>query len=394
MKFSELLALSEASTGYVGGVYVDEMPHLTLEECVSGLDMAILENQLDLISSNMNENDALVESTISAMQTGDNSRMMDLVEMSFQDIKNKIKKVFDAIIKFLKTIIAKLGMQIDKIRMNGHQLYTKYKDSKLLKRDFKDLTFNGYEFKATKLFPAASQYDTPEGAKNLINAATGKNVSPEDFLAAMKNAKSGGAGEEGVANTKPYQEKIDNLKDLSRSERIQSMAKVLTGMKTAGEDWVSDVKKELYGDKVDIKYGSGVFTLTWIAARLEKPDELSAIKNEYEKVENAVTKYRDTLQKQVDEFDKEHGDIGDDKDKKNRSNYLSMASAYFNEYIQFINDAYGTINKVKNLKYNYEKSKNDQAKAMFSKLLSGGAAKKDNNDASDFEDVEYFEIEL
>lgn len=387
MKFADLMSLSEASTGYVGGRYVDEMPHLTLDECISNMESTILENQIEMITNNMTANDSLVEATVMAIRTGDSSSMDALVEMSFQDIKNRIKKIFDSIIKFLKSVIAKLTIQIDKIRMSGHQLYTKYKDNKLLKRDFKDLVFNGYEFKATKLFPAASSYESVDGAEKLIDAATGNKIkNPETF----KSELNGAVNDKSVAGV---QKTIDALKDVSRSDRVLGMAKALTGSSKLSSDWVADVKKELYGEKVDIKYGSGVFTLTWIAQRLEKPDELSAIKDEYAKVEQAVTKYRDSLQKTVDDMDKDRSDYGDDKDKKEQVNALSLASAYFNAYIQYINDAYSTISKVKNLKYNYEKDKNSQAKAMFSRLLSG-SVKKDNNDASDVEDVEDFEIEL
>ena len=68
MKFSELLALSEASTGYVGGTYVDEMPHLTLEECVSSLTESILADQISLYESNMKQNDSLVRDVFPVYQ--------------------------------------------------------------------------------------------------------------------------------------------------------------------------------------------------------------------------------------------------------------------------------------------------------------------------------------
>ena len=140
MKFSELLALSEASTGYVGGTYVDEMPHLTLEECVSSLTESILADQISLYESNMKQNDSLVEATLSG------GNIDALVEMSFQSIKDKVSAFFQKILKFFKSIIAKLKLQIDKIRMSGQQLYSKYKnDPRLRTTDYSDLTFEGLQ---------------------------------------------------------------------------------------------------------------------------------------------------------------------------------------------------------------------------------------------------------
>ena len=381
MKFSELLALSEASTGYVGGTYVDEMPHLTLEECVSSLTESILADQISLYENNMKQNDSLVEATLSG------GNIDTLVEMSFQSIKDKVSAFFQKILKFFKSIIAKLKLQIDKIRMSGQQLYSKYKnDPRLRTTDYSDLTFEGYKFSDKEIFTAASKYETD--AKSLIKDVIGKDVI--DFGNAT-NSESAEAMEK----------LTEKLKDISREDRVVNMAKALTGESglSAGS-WETDLKKELYGDKETLRYNSD-WSLSTIAPILEKAPELSKIVDEYTKIENGVNRYKKETEDSLKELEKSYSDqnknipAGEADKEPNKSNMKlqSATTAFINAYIAVINDSYSTISRIKQIKLDYVKAKNNQAKQMFAKMLSY-KGKKDNNDASDFEDVEDFEIEL
>lgn len=379
MKFSELLALSEASTGYVGGTYVDEMPHLTLEECVSSLTESILADQISLYESNMKQNDSLVEATLSG------GNIDTLVEMSFQSIKEKIIAFFQKIAKFFKSIIAKLKVQIDKLRMSGQQLYSKYKnDPRLRTTDYSDLTFEGYKFSDKEIFTAAAKYETD--TESLVAEVLGNKV------ATMADKAS---------SAEELEKASEAMKDLSHNERVSNMAKALTGINSLSDDaWEADVKKEIYGDKETLKYNSD-WTLSSIAPILEKAPGLSKIVDEYTKIESAVTKYRKSLESDLADNEKVWAEqnkntpagSADQEPAKSNIKYQNACTAYYNALIAVIQDAYSTIGRVKQIKLDYEKAKNNQAKQMFGKMLTY-KGKKDNNDASDFEDVEDFEIEL
>ena len=380
MKFSELLALSEASTGYVGGTYVDEMPHLTLEECVSSLTESILADQISLYESNMKQNDSLVEATLSG------GNIDTLVEMSFQSIKDKVSAFFQKILKFFKSIIAKLKLQIDKIRMSGQQLYSKYKnDPRLRTTDYSDLTFEGYKFSDKEIFTAAAKYDTD--AKALV-----KETISNDASSMIDGIDSAAAD--------VIEKATESLKDISRDDRVGNMAKALTGINVSGGSWEADVKKEIYGEKETLRYNSD-WTLSSIAPILEKAPGLSKIVDEYTKIEAGVNKYKketeDKLSKTEKSFAEKNKSLpagaADSDPGKTEIKRQTAVSAYYNAYLAVINDTYSTISRVKQIKLDYEKAKNAQAKQMFAKMLSY-KGKKDNNDASDFEDVEDFEIEL
>ena len=104
MKLSDLKVLSEASIGFVGGSYVDEMPDISLDECINGLTMTTLENEMSLYENTRMMNNALVEAAVGAIQ-GDMSAQEaynQLSEASFADIKAKVAKVFDSILKFIR----------------------------------------------------------------------------------------------------------------------------------------------------------------------------------------------------------------------------------------------------------------------------------------------------
>lgn len=383
MKISDLMALTEASTGYVGGNYVDEMPHLSLEECVGRLPVVILENQLELAETANAQNDAMVEAAVAAFSTGSQDTMNSLIEASFADIKAKIKKIFDSIIKFLKSIVAKLTLQIDKIKMSGHQLYAKYKDSPMLREKKDGLTVQGYKFsKNENLFPAASSFET-DVEKLIKTVGGGKIMTPDEFAAAYKTDIKDKSKEE-----KKGQKAIDDMKNVGRATRVFNMAKALTGSSKISEgSWQADLKTELYGEKVELKYGTD-FDKDSVADMLKEPKNLNLIKDEYVKLEQAVNRYRDEIQKKVDEMEREASNTDNTSEKNNG---LSLCTGYFNAYMGIISDAYGTINVVKNIKYNFEKAKLDQAKTLFGKILSYKVKKED---ASDVDGIEEFQLEL
>lgn len=386
MRINELMALTESASGFVGGSYVDEMPMMSLDEAVNTLPVVIIESQMSFLESRNAQNEALVEATINAISAGYAPEYGPIVEMSFEDIKKKIKAFFDKILKFLRSIIAKLKLQIDKIRMSGKQLWEKYKDSKLLQgKKYDGLVYNGYDIMTKdKVFAEPSGYESREGIEGLMSKAVGgKFVSPKQFWNDHSgDIKSGSAGEKSAKST------IDKLTNLSSADRAYNVAKELTGMSLAKDGWEADCRTKLYGEKIDIKHGQKGFDLGTLGKMLQDPADLTAIKDEYVRIEQAAKNYYSDLDSQAGEIQAEIDKANSDKeDKSAHANALSLVSSYYNVYMSCVSDTYSVINKIKSLKYNYFKTRNDQAKAMFGKMLSWKDSKSNNNDASDAEDI-------
>ena len=385
LELNKLMALSESSGGFTGGSYVDELPDMSLDEAVNMLPVIIVESQIELTDSRMHHNNLLVEATVSAAAMGTEPDFGPIVEMSFEDIKKKIKAFFDKIIKFLKSIINKLSLQIDKMRMSGHQLYEKYKDSKLLQgKSFKDLTFNGYKIMGKDdIFADTKKFESEPGIRELIKKAIPGCVDYDEF---GKTYKAGIAVDSKAEN--PLVKATEKLSGITQADRQVAMAKLLTGEKslTAGGR-ESAHKKKLYGEKVDIAYGKDGFTLDALAAMLKDPADLNAIKEAYARVEKAAHEFHDKIQRAIDDLssqsDKLESAKGDNSAKTNRN---SLVSSYYSAYMGVVSDSYAVINKVQSLKYNFQKTRYDQAKQMFGKMLSWKSEKKDNNDASDVDD--------
>lgn len=388
LELNKLMALSESSGGFTGGSYVDELPDMSLDEAVNMLPVIIVESQIELTDSRMHHNNLLVEATVSAAAMGAEPDFGPIVEMSFEDIKKKIKAFFDKIIKFLKSIINKLSLQIDKMRMSGHQLYEKYKDSKLLQgKSFKDLTFNGYKIMGKDdIFASTKDFESEPGIRELIKKAIPGCVDHKQFGKDYKGEIA--SGSKGKGSESAAQKDIDKLNGITQADRQVAMAKLLTGEKslTAG-DWEGAIKKKLYGEKVDIAYGKDGFTLDALAAMLKDPADLNAIKEAYARVEKAAHEFHDTIQRAIDELSSKNDALesakGDNSAKTNRN---SLVSSYYSAYMGVVSDSYAVINKVQSLKYNFQKTRYDQAKQMFGKMLSWKSEKKDNNDASDVDE--------
>lgn len=384
MRINELMALTESASGFVGGSYVDEMPMMSLDEAVNTLPVVIIESQMSFLESRNAQNEALVEATINAISAGYAPEYGPIVEMSFEDIKKKIKAFFDKILKFLRSIIAKLKLQIDKIRMSGKQLWEKYKDSKLLQgKKYDGLVYNGYDIMTKdKIFAEPSGFESNIGT--LMSKAIGESfMSPDQFW-----GKYGGEIESGTKDDKTAKSIIDKLTNLSSADRAYNVAKELTGMKLAKDGWEADCRTKLYGEKIDIKHGQKGFDLGTLGKLLQDPADLTAIKDEYVRIEQAAKNYYSELVAGADKIQSDIDKANSDKeDKSAHVNALSLVSSYYNAYMSCVSDTYSVINKVKSLKYNYFKTRNDQAKAMFGKMLSWKDSKSNNNDASDAEDI-------
>lgn len=390
MKFSDLMTLAEASTGFSGGTIVDEMPHMSLSECAGALPMAIMSEQISLQESVAKINDQMVEAAISALQTGSMSQYDTIVEGAFETIKNKIAAVFEKIKKFIKSIIAKLTLQIDKFRMTGKQLLSKYKNSEMLNHSFDDLVVNGYKFEKKDPFTSTDTYiSDPQG---LIAKGVPDIIRPEQFASwapKFVELDQPDAKEEADKQYGFNEARLDKINDTSSDERKLAFAEAMTnGIDMSAGSWVSDLKKELYGDKVDLTYGTD-FTLDSVKKDLEGED-LAKIKQGYEKLLKAVNSDESALQKAADKFKKDNKPTEQGKDQ---NRFISLANKYFTAYLSIYQDCTGVISTIQSIRVDYEKAKVNQAKNIFARMLT--YKKKDKNeDASDIDEIDVLSMDI
>lgn len=380
VNLSTIMSLTEASTGFVNGNYVDEMPHLSLTECVNGMSLFLLESQIEAANVDMAANESLVESAISALTAGTQIDTDAILEASMGGLKARAKKIFDGIKQFIKTIIAKISTLIDKIRMDGNQLWTKYGEQvkkKAAAGEFSDMKFTGYKFPETNLFPGTDKYES--NVESMILAINTKIEKPSEM-----------ASEENKDVIKKCTEAIT---DMDKAARVSGMVKVLTGKSDLSEGgWRNELKEAIYGDKTELDYGKDGFSVDAVGSVLQKPVGIEKIKDEYKRLGAAVEKYSAQIKKELDDLEKK--DVTKGLEGENATNASALKAArvsHFEAYLSLVTDAYNVINVVKNIKLDYEKARAAQAKSMLGKMISY-KKKKDTNDASNFDGIEMFEL--
>lgn len=386
MFYGQLRTLAEGANGYVNGTGCDYFPEMTLEEAMSRLPVVCLESQREFIDMGQEYNTAMVEAAVTAIQTGSDLDVSAITEASLEGIKKKIKDVFEKIKKFIRSIINKLKMAIDKLRMTGHQLWAKYKDSEALKQDFSksELVYNGYKFKNPGgIFTGASKYD--KNVEGLINASmTGNSayIKPSDFESSLGTGDFSAKGAEG----KKAVAAINALKNTNQKDREKKMVKELTGI-DVGEEWKTTLNQKMYGEKVDIKYGSDGFTKDEVGKILGGDNKLDDIKSQYEALEAGVNDYESALNSELDKHKEASSTARENSENvTNVDDRISLVSQYYTTYTNIVHQAISVISAVKTFNWNYEKARYDQAKGMLVKML-GYKAPKNNADASDI-DVE------
>ena len=380
VNLSTIMSLTEASTGFMNGNYVDEMPHLSLTECVNGMSLFLLESQIEAANADMAANESLVESAISALTVGTQIDTNAILEASMGGLKARVKKIFDGIKQFIKTIIAKISTLIDKIRMDGNQLWSKYGEQvkkKAAAGEFSDMKFTGYKFPETNLFPGTDKYESD--VVGMIKAIDSKITTPSE--------------NEKVEDKDVIKKNTEAITDMDKAARVVGMAKVLTGKSDLSEGgWRNELKDAVYGDKTELDYGKDGFSVDAVGSILQKPVGIEKIKDEYKRLGAAVEKYYNDIKKELDKLEKDDVTKGLEGDKATNASALKAARvSHFEAYLSLVTDAYNVINVVKNIKLDYEKARAAQAKSMLGKMISY-KKKKDTNDASNFDGIEMFEL--
>jgi len=418
MRISQLRAISENATGYYGGPAVDMHEYLTLDECTGALPVAIMESQMELSDFTRDTNDALTEAVIESIQYEREFDPTAIVESAVDGLLGKVKKFFEKVINFIKSIIAKLKIFMDRIFMKAKDLYAKYeKEEVYTSKEPKGLSVTAWKFPLrdkTKLW----EHDPAEFAKkdqvcSMYNSLF-KDLNlklPNDAAATIKTGR-------GSDSDSVFKAQMDKMSDISTSEAQYTVINYMVGSSYAVSEksWERDIKKALYGgEKVTVKYGDECFTKSDLHRVLTSKTELEDIKNKYEKMESAVSDAKADFEKAISNFKNDKGadgkqisggvksyekqlsdaekrdvDVEDhyNADIENHSrftNAMSDFTSYTGKLLTFFQNAYGCITKLKDIETTYYKDRLAQAKMMFGKILSWNDKKKDNSDASDIE---------
>lgn len=353
-------SMVENGTGFRPGQYVDEYPHMGLVECIQASATDCMAAQIELAESVQAHNDKCTLAAHAFLTEGVSVDYEALAEAGKESLLQKIKNFFERIKKWVQSIIAKIKISIDKKRLTGKQFYERYKDNPGLQNiAAKNLTFNGYEMASADPFDL--KFTAVEG---LIDADAPDKV---------------GMTKGGVVS----KSKLDAIGDEKASDRQAKIAGRLTGQNLKGESWKEDLNKKIFGEKVDIKYGKGMFTLEAVRAQLLSAEGFENVLNSYKKVQESIEKSQQAMERTVEGikegFEKTH-EKKDTPEKTHEIKEEASLTEYCNRYLSLYQEAINVLQSVQAIRVSYQDTRMNQAKRMFQMMITGKVEKKDNND--------------
>lgn len=375
MDFEKLMRLSEAAMGFSGGPEVDEYPHMGLVECCAAATSCIYESQIEMFESISETNDQALDLTAKMLSEGaiDQSAMEALAEASFKGILEKARTLFNRLIAFFQSMIAKLTTLIDSRIANGKNLVKKYGKavdglSDEVKRDaIKGL--KGYKF--GKSMTGVTGTDLAAITKLITDAFPGVKT-PTEMAAA--------------SSPEELDRAIEGFDKITSVEAKAKMASQVSGITVSGESWQKDLRKELWGDQVELTYED--CKVGDLKAVLENPADLKAIRKGYEDLKKAAKDYLKSL-----ESDLQKRKDGSDKTDDNKDSTSKIAS-YYSKYIKVMNDAFACINTVRGVQIDFENAKYNQAKKIFGRLMVKGKVVAEKEKKEDKPKAENNSIEM
>lgn len=351
-------SMVENGTGFQS--YYDDYPHLNLVECIQASATDCMAAQIELAESVQSYNDRCIEATHMFLTEGVSIDYDALSEASKEGLLQKIKNFFARIKKWVQSIIAKIKVSIDKKRLTGKQFYERYKDHPGLSNiAAKNLVFNGFKMDNASPFELNST-----DVDSMINSAYG--------IATPK------------AGQKPSDSNIKQVSDDNASSRQAKLAGKLTGITGLGSDsWKEDLHKKVFGEKTEMKYGTGMFTLDKVKSQLQSADGFETILKSYtelkgniEKSEKAMT---DTVNSIKSGYEKQHKD-NDTQEKTAKYSEEAALTDYCTKYLALYQEAINVLQSVQAIRVSYQDTRMNQAKRMFQMMITGKVEKKDNND--------------
>ncbi len=399
MNYSAIMTLSEASRGFASiENEKDYFPYLSLEESTSMLPTIIEECVLENYEITRKNNEFITESVVNAVYAGTDVDTKAIIEASTSSLKEKIKKIFTRIKNFIVSIINKIKLAINKNRMSGQALLSRYGNDKALQKNFKDFTFeNGYEFKNDQPFAAIDKYCSGDGVVDLMRNIEGFDALESNILQYIPDMKSYDGDDEDVTDEEKAKIKdiISTVTDQTETEKKTKLISVITGIDVSGDSWRDEINKQLYGEKKPLKYGTD-FTYEKVKTEIVSDNNFTSILNGYTKLLNAVeTQKKDlegsisTIENVKEKYNNAHGKAGEETKGLER---FDMFISGMNAYIGLLTTAISAITTVQDIRRSYEEKRNSQFKAIFVKMYNYKAPKSNNSDASEFVDIEFDEL--
>ena len=357
----------------------DDLGHMTMTEAAAYLPIVIMENSIEAAREEAKVNDALVESVVMARMSGSEPDYRAISENALQSAWTKIKNFFKKIIEAIKRVIQKIQVFIESYFMKAKDFVKKYENSKLLGRNFSNMTFNGYKFvdKIADLWDNKIAVTNTGKLSGLVDTAVGFTTY---YPVGAKTKTMSDSSENSAVKTM-----TEKMKDVDSSEQMTKLFKFATGQELGGDSVKEGLMKILMGDegKTELKYGTGGFDKNSIIAYLKNPDDITKLKKQYEDLLKVAKQQEKEL---TDEADNREYTIEGEAKSAAESQYAAYLSAFTN----VLSNVYGFISNVKDAKVSAAQAKINQNKAMLRKLLNIGDKKLDE----DFDEIDAFDLDL
>ena len=368
-----LMERTNAHRGFIGAGYTDQLPQYTLTEAVSQLPCIIVEGQIGMIAVQKPIRGNLSETAIQHLQ-----------ESALGTLTDKVEAFFQRMLKWIRSIIAKLKVQIDRINLTGEDLFKKYADKLGKDADYRDLEYNGYKFAqgSKVIFSLKDNFDVNIEAfvkQGLQKAGIPSVTLPHEFSMKMRNLARKIPDGQALAKEK-YEEisdEIDRITDLSREERSTAMASVLVG-RTLNDGWDEDLHEKCWGEKGPIRYGTDMFS-PHVIGQVLKDKSLSECMEGYQRLERAIQDYRSRLKGEIADLWDEFYQVTDTVSLPGNLSCQALINRYYNTYIGCVSDALIATTRIKALKVNFHTEMHRQAVSMLVRLVNKGEGPVNDN---------------
>lgn len=359
----------------------DDLGHMTMTEAAAYLPIVIMENSIEAAREEAKVNDALVESVVMAHLSGSEPDYQAISENALQSAWDKIKKFFTKIKEAIKRIIQKIQVFIDSYFKSAKAFVAKYEKSKLLNRNFGNMTFTGYKFvpNIADIWNDKIKASSSDELLALTIVAVGTDVRKPYKAKVAANFRNGEEKNELVTAT-------EKIKDVDSSDQMSNLFSHATGSDLGGDSVKEGLMKILMGDegKTELNYGTGGFDRNSIITYLKNPDDISKLKKQYEDLLKVAKQQEKDM---LSEADKKEFTI-ENTDRKSVAE--SQYAAYLSAFTNVLSNVYGFISNVKDAKVSAAQAKINQNKAMLRKLLNIGDKKLDE----DFDEIDAFDLDL
>lgn len=348
VNLESLMNLVESGQGNNYDYATDMYPSLSLSEAVAMVPSIAIRAQQDLIESTYEVQSEMINSMVESAGMMNESEIALMNESALTKVKDGITTFFGKIRTAITTIIKKIREKISEIVGNAKILFgkrAKFDEAKL-----RELTFNGYDFtEGDKLAAATDKAVTGDAMMKAIDGVI--DVPVNDVIKSMED-------KEAASDMKA---KLDSLQAQSHEDRRDAFVFAITGEKYTGSDWATTMLKNYMGEKSDIKYGEGMFTVKNCQDVISSAKDLKAIEKAYNQLLGTIRKNEKTLTSIVDKMDRAAS--------KDPSSVGSVAVSYGKEYVSLYQMAFSVLSSAMAVRTKYGNSKIQQARAMYLAML-------------------------